>query len=98
MQSRKSNSRQTRRSLRLIVPAANLLLLVAGCSTRTIATDAVRVATAIGHVQPSSADTCETQQRLAAQSSRIDTIRSGKEVVYKARCKTEKPPPEPKTS
>jgi hypothetical protein len=46
----------------------------------------VKVAESIGHVAPSKADTCETQKALAAQSSRIDTIVSGKEVVYKADC------------
>jgi len=47
----------------------------------------VKVADAIGHIKPSRQDTCETQQQAAAQSSRIDTIKTGKEVVYKADCK-----------
>jgi len=38
-------------------------------------------------VKPSKADTCETQKQVAEQSSRIDTIISGKEQVYKADCK-----------
>lgn len=63
------------------------LPLVAGCATPTIVpTDAAKVASAIGHVAPSKSDTCETQKALAAQSSRIDTIIQGKEVVYKADC------------
>lgn len=45
-------------------------------------TEAAKTATAIGHVAPSRVDTCETQRALAAQSSRIETIKSGKEVVY----------------
>lgn len=63
------------------------LLPVAGCSTLTTAqTDAAKVADAIGHIEPSKRDTCQTQQQIAAQSSRIDTIKEGKEVVYKAAC------------
>jgi hypothetical protein len=61
-------------------------MVLAGCSTLTTATDAKKVAEAIGHVKPSERDTCETQKNLAAQSSRIDTIINGKETVYKAKC------------
>lgn len=68
------------------MPLAASLLLVAGCGTPITATDAVKVAESIGHVRPSKADTCETQKAVAAQSSRIDTIVQGKEVVYKADC------------
>lgn len=74
------------------IPLVASLALVAGCSTPIIATDAAKVANAIGHVKPSKADTCETQKQVAEQSSRIETIKQGKEVVYKA------PPCEPKTS
>jgi len=38
-------------------------------------------------VKPSRADTCETQNQIAQQSSRIDTIITGSEKVYKADCK-----------
>lgn len=70
-----------------LIPLAVSLPLVAGCATPIIGpTDAVKVAEKIGHVAPSKADTCETQKALAAQSSRIDTIVQGKEVVYKADC------------
>lgn len=73
---------------KLMLPAASLLL-VAGCGTPTIVqTDAVKVAEKIGHVAPSKSDTCETQKAIAAQSSRIDTIIKGTEVVYKADCQT----------
>jgi len=51
-------------------------------------TEARKTAEAIGHVQPSKKDTCETQKQLAAQSSKIDTIITGTETVYKAECKT----------
>jgi hypothetical protein len=41
------------------------------------------VATAIGHIRPSAKDTCDTQVQVAAQSSRISTLTTGKETVYK---------------
>jgi hypothetical protein len=67
--------------------ATSLLTLnLAACSTPTTATDAKKVASAIGHIEPSKQDTCETQKQIAAQSSKLDTIIKGKEVVYKARC------------
>ena len=72
-----------------LLPLATSLALVAGCSTPITATDAKKVANAIGHIKPSKADTCETQRQAAEQSSRIETIKQGKEVVYKA------PPCEP---
>ena len=62
--------------------------MVGGCAKEITATDAVKVAEGIGHNQPSRSDTCETQKAIAAQSSRIDTIIKGKEVVYKADCQT----------
>ena len=68
------------------------LVPVAGCSTFPTATDAKKVAEVIGTIKPSRSDTCETQRQVAEQSSRIETIKQGKEVVYKA------PPCEPKTS
>jgi hypothetical protein len=49
-------------------------------------TEARKIAEAIGHVRPSRRDTCDTQEQIAAQSSRIDTIVTGKETVYKPDC------------
>lgn len=67
--------------------AASLLTLtLAACETPITGTDAKKVAAAIGHIEPSKRDTCETQKSIAAQSSKIDTIIKGKEVVYKADC------------
>jgi len=73
---------------RQILPLASLLILaLPACSTPIIGlTSAADTAKAIGHVKPSKADTCETQRQIAAQSSRIDTIVTGKETVYKADC------------
>jgi hypothetical protein len=63
------------------------ILLLAGCSTPdTAPTSAAAIAQSIGHIRPSRRDTCETQQQVAAQSSKLDTITSGKETVYKADC------------
>ena len=67
---------------RLIIPVFAVAL--SGCGTQYTATDAKKVADAIGHIEPSRRDTCETQRQVAAQSSRIETIKAGKEVVYKA--------------
>lgn len=71
------------RSLRL-TPLALSLALVAGCANSPSGINAKKVADAIGTITPSRRDTCETQRQIAEQSSRIDTIRQGKEVVYKA--------------
>jgi hypothetical protein len=54
-------------------------------------------------VTASRKDTCATQKAIASQSSRIDTIITGKETVYKpAPCQEQPVPaskqPEPKTS
>lgn len=63
---------------------ASAALMVAGCESLPTATNAAKVADAIGTITPSRSDTCETRRQIAAQSSRIDTIREGKTVVYKA--------------
>ena len=65
-----------------------LTLLLPACASPTIGlTSAADTAKSIGHVRPSKADTCDTQEQIAAQSSRIDTTITGKETVYKADCK-----------
>jgi hypothetical protein len=90
--------------LPLGVLAASLSILsLAGCSTPIIATSGSAVAESIGHVTASKKDTCATQKALASQSSRIDTIITGTETVYKpAPCQEQPVPasnkPEPKTS
>lgn len=63
-------------------------MLLPACATPITETEAAKTASAIGHVRPSKADTCETQKQVAEQSSRIDTIITGKEAVYKADCKS----------
>ncbi len=67
-----------------LLAASLLILTLPACAIPTTGlTDAKAVAETIGHVRPSKRDTCETQQQVAAQSSRIDSIVSNKEVVYK---------------
>jgi hypothetical protein len=68
------------------------LPLVAGCTGYPTGTDSKKVADAIGTIKPSRKDTCETLKQVAEQTSKIETIKQGKEVVYKA------PACEPKTS
>ena len=73
------------------IPLLLSLLAVAGCSSPSV-TDGRKLADAIGTIKPSRQDTCGTLKQIAEQTSRIETIRQGKEVVYKA------PPCEPATS
>jgi exo-beta-1,3-glucanase (GH17 family) len=39
---------------------------------------------------PSKNDTCQTQIQIAAQSSKIDTLITGKEVAYRPACQAPK--------
>ena len=68
------------RTLRKLTALAVSLPLVTACSSIT-ATDSKKVADAIGTIEPSRKDTCETLRQVAQQTSRIETIRQGKEVV-----------------
>lgn len=73
---------------KLTLPVASLLMMpLQGCATQTTVTEARKTAEAIGHVKPSKADTCDTQRQVAAQSSKIDTLITGTETVYKPDCK-----------
>jgi hypothetical protein len=69
------------------------LPLVAGCTGYPTGTDSKKVADAIGTIKPSRKDTCETLKQVAEQTSKIETIKQGKEIVYKA-----PPCDQPKTS
>jgi len=70
--------------LKKLLPLATSLPLVTGCGSFPTATDAPKVAAAIGTIKPSRNDTCGTLRQIAAQTSRIETITQGKEVVIKA--------------
>jgi hypothetical protein len=60
------------------------LVMVAGCETYPSGTNSKKIADAIGTITPSRNDTCGTLKQIAEQTSKIETIRQGKEVVYKA--------------
>lgn len=83
-------------SRKLTALALALVPALAGCSTLTYvttkgATDAFRP------IKMSRRDTCETQKQIAEHNSRYDTMKTGKETVYRAPCQVEKPAA-PKTS
>jgi hypothetical protein len=59
------------------------LPLAAGCSSPS-GTNSAKVADAIGTIKPSRNDTCGTLKQIAEQTSKIETIKQGREVVYKA--------------
>lgn len=79
---------------RLIVPLASLATLtLAGCETLTpfgksepVPANAAAIAGSIGNMETEAADTCRTKQNAAKINSKIDTLKSGKETVYKADC------------
>ncbi len=67
---------------RIIIPL--IAVLTAGCTGYPQATNSKKIADAIGTITPSRNDTCRTLKQIAEQTSKIETIRQGKEVVYKA--------------
>lgn len=68
-----------------------VILMLAACSTLTgqseVPASAKAVAESIGNMRTREADTCETKKAAAEINSKIDTIKLGKETVYKADCK-----------
>ena len=75
----------SRAKLPLLLLSLSILLLQ-GCALNTEMTSAKAVAEGIGHVHASRSDTCRTQEQIAEQSSKIDTIITGRETVYKPDC------------
>ncbi len=71
-------------SKKLIPLAASLSLVLGACSSNLGMIEAASVADTIGEIEPSRNDTCGTLKQIAAQSSRIRTIKEGREVVVKA--------------
>lgn len=65
---------------------ASLCLALAGCETLTPALTSAGAADAFKPISASPADTCETQRQVAEHNSRLDTIKTGKETVYRAHC------------
>lgn len=71
-----------------------LLLLLPACAdsaTRLPAT--TKVLDELPRVQNSPKSPCWQQEQIAAQNSYVDTIKSQKDVAYKAPCKVDKPSP-----
>lgn len=77
-------------SKKLIVLLPSLGLALAGCSTLTPGVTSLGAADAFKPIAASPRDTCETQRQVAEHNSRLDTIKTGKEVVYKAHCETQR--------
>lgn len=73
-------------SQKLILLLLSLAPLLAGCSTLTPGVTSAGAADAFKPIAASPRDTCETQRQIAEHNSRLDTIKSGKEIVYKAHC------------
>ena len=85
------------RERRTLLLASLLTLPLAGCATLTpqseVPVSAKAIAESIGNMRTRAGDTCETKQEAAALNSKLDTIKFGKEVVYKADCASASKPP-----
>jgi len=80
--------------------AAALLtaLALTGCAGKSIPAIGTSVLDELPEVENSRASPCWQQKQIAAQRSYVDTVRSGKQQVYKADCserKAVKAPPVP---
>lgn len=74
-------------SHKLIALLASLVTLqLAACSTLTSGMTKASAIDAFKPIRISKRDTCETKKQVAEHNSRYDTIRNGKETVYKADC------------
>jgi hypothetical protein len=71
------------------------MLLLAACGTPTPGVTSKGALDAFKPIASSPKDTCQTQEEIAEHNSRYDTIKTGKEVVYKAPCRVDPPKPEP---
>ena len=72
-------------------------LALAACSTSTSAPTTKGALDAFKPLSMSRKDTCQTQTEIADHNSRYDTLKTGKDVVYKPPCVREKPK-EPKVA
>jgi hypothetical protein len=73
-------------SRKLTMLLVSLAPALAACETPISGVTSLGAAEAFRPIAASPADTCETQKQVAEHNSRLDTIKSGKEVVYKAAC------------
>lgn len=76
--------------------------MLAACETPTLSLTNGGALAAFKNIPNSARAPCDMQKAVAEHNSRLDTLRNGKEVVYKAPCQIDKPrpasEPEPKTS
>lgn len=61
-------------------------LPLAACATPTFGLSSEGALSAFRPIRASTSDTCETQRQIAEHNSAYDTIKNGKETVYKAAC------------
>lgn len=71
---------------RTVLLASLLTPILGGCATPTFVLTSLGAADAFRPIKASKRDTCATQRQIAAHNSVYDTIRTGKEIVYKAHC------------
>ena len=83
-----------------IALALALAPMLTGCAIPTQSLTNGGALAAFKNIRNSPKAPCEMQKDVAEHNSRLDTLRSGKEVVYKAPCEIDKkvPASEPKTS
>lgn len=84
-------------SRKLIVPALALAVPLAGCATPTPSLTNGGALAAFKNIPNSPKAPCDMQKAVAEHNSRYDTLKNGKEVVYKAPCQVD-PKPDQKTS
>ena len=80
--------------------AAALLisLALAGCAGKSIPAIGTSVLDDLPEVENSRQSPCWQQKQIAAQRSYIDTVKSGKQQVYKADCKDSSRAPDKSTT
>jgi len=91
-------------SAKLTVLALALAPTLGACSTPTLSLTNGGAIAAFKNIPNSPKAPCDMQKAVAEHNSRYDTLRDGKEIVYKAPCVLSPPkkvpasPPEQKTS
>lgn len=72
--------------------AAGLLILpLAACAIPTPELTKAGALEAFKPIPASPRDTCDTQKAVAAHNSAYDSLKTGKDVTYKAPCQVDKP-------
>ena len=77
-------------SKKLTLPALAFATLALGaCSTPTSGLVSKSVIDGLKPITMSRKDTCQTQIEIAEHNTRLEAIKSGKDVTYKAPCQVE---------